>query len=108
MNSFQNFHQMKEEQDKFWDEYHQYLRRNEDMLGEFCKFHGRRVKAYPKMPVEAPCRWVLKKKTVYDIRVEDCKACLEEQVKDRKKKVSEAPGLQEHYDTGKYVVKVYY
>nr|QIH29496.1 U2 protein [Parsley severe stunt associated virus] len=100
---------IKERQDVFWNTYEDLLRSNEDIVGEFCKFHGRRVLKYPLMPVEAPCRWVHKIKTVYDIRVEDCPKCRNSERIIRHNDVFvNDENLRDLYDSGNYRYKVYY
>nr|AHC72173.1 U2 protein [Black medic leaf roll virus] len=71
---------LKEEQDAFWEAHQAYLRSNEDMLGQFCRRHGRRVRAYPKLPSYAPAYWINWYRFVFDINVDECKACSQEQV----------------------------
>nr|AQX56695.1 hypothetical protein 15.1 KDa [Milk vetch dwarf virus] len=100
--------QMKEEQDAFWSGYHEFLRRNEDVLGEFCRRHGRRVKAYPKLPSYAPARWVLRIKSVYDIREDECESCLKEQDIRQYSNPTKEDDLKDLYDSGNYRYQVYY
>nr|AVG18923.1 viral non-structural protein [Milk vetch dwarf virus] len=106
--SYEEIVKMKEEQDAFWSGYHDFLRCHEDVLGEFCRRHGRRVLAYPKLPTYAPTRWVLKTKAIYDVRVDECKSCSHEEISRRDYNPIKKEGLQDLYDSGKYRYQVYY
>ncbi|QBC74516.1 U2 protein [Subterranean clover stunt virus] len=101
---------IKQEQDLFWVLYESFLRNNEEMIGAMCKYHGRRVKAYPKMPRDGPARWVLKMKTVYDIRENECQKCKEEERRLASKPVVNCKdnNLHDLYDYGNYRYQVYY
>ncbi|QBO55992.1 U2 protein [Parsley severe stunt associated virus] len=101
--------QLQYRQDVFWNTYEDLLHFNEDIVGEFCKKHGRRVLKYPLMPAEAPCRLVHKQKTVYDIRVEDCIKCINEENNRRTTGVRRSDvNLRDLYDYGNYRYKVFY
>nr|QED43049.1 U2 protein [Milk vetch dwarf virus] len=106
--SFGEIVQLKEEQDAFWSGYHDFLRRNEDVLGEFCRRHGRRLLAYPKLPTYAPIRWVLKTKAIYDVRVDECRLCSHEEISRRDYNPTKTEGLQDLYDSCNYRYQVYY
>ncbi|AHC72286.1 U2 protein [Pea yellow stunt virus] len=67
--------QLQAEQDAFWDEYERYIHSNEDMLGKFCRRHGRSVKAYPRLPSTAPSRLTGLYRIVYDIQLQECYMC---------------------------------
>nr|AHC72287.1 U2* protein [Pea yellow stunt virus] len=67
--------QLRDEQEKFWVAYQNYIHEHEDMLGKFCRRHGRSVKAYPRIPSYGPKRLVRRYRIVYDIKVKDCYMC---------------------------------
>ncbi|ATY70085.1 U2 protein [Cow vetch latent virus] len=69
--------QLKEEQDAFWVKYQNFLMSHEDMLGSFCRRHGRRVKAYPKFPSYGPQRMVNRYRIIFDVRLDQCSSCSE-------------------------------